>query len=86
MCAAAEVPIQPITNTTKWLQETLRTRLTPRQLYERQDLFSIYVHRTPGYEERIATSIFYGRDIAHRCASQTSTVERGQNPQAATKA
>ena len=61
--------MQPIINTTQWLQSTLRTRLTPRQLYERQDLFSIYVHRTPGYRERVASSIFYGRDVEGRCAA-----------------
>jgi hypothetical protein len=47
----------------------LRTRLTPRELYEQQDLFSIYVHRTPGFEEKITTSIFYGRDVEGRYAS-----------------
>lgn len=61
--------MQPITNTTRWLQRTLRTPLTPRELYERQDLFSIYVHRTPGFEERVQSSIFYGRDIEERCVA-----------------
>ena len=64
--------MQPITNTTQWLQQTLHTSLTPRQLYERQDLFSIYVHRTPGYSERVTSSIFYGRDVDDRCAPSPS--------------
>jgi hypothetical protein len=57
----------PITNITEWLQKRLSTRLTPRQLYEKQDLFSIYVHSTPGFVHRDPDSIFYGRDIKSRC-------------------
>jgi hypothetical protein len=67
--------MQPITNTTRWLQQTLHTHLTPRDLYEQQDLFSIYVHRTPGYEEHVTSSIFYGRDIDNRCASASCAAQ-----------
>lgn len=56
-----------ITNTTEWLQQQLDTHLTPRELYEKQELFSIYVHGKPGYTYRDRDSIFFGRDIKDRC-------------------
>jgi hypothetical protein len=57
-----------ITNVTGWLQEGCATRLTGRQLYERQSLFTIYVHRGPATPDPRHDSIFAGRDIASRCA------------------
>jgi hypothetical protein len=56
-----------ITNVTAWLQEGCAAGLTGRQLYEMQNLFSIYVHRSPGKEGSPEDSIFYNRDVPKRC-------------------
>jgi hypothetical protein len=42
--------------------------MTGEQLYNKQKLFSIYVHRGPGAAASEPGSIFHGRDIANRCA------------------
>lgn len=42
--------------------------MTGQQLYQKQKLFSIYVHRTPGEAGSPPGSIFHGRDIGNRCA------------------
>ena len=65
-CAGQAAPL--ITNVTGWLQEGCSAGLTGRQLYETQNLFSIYVHRSPGKEGSPEDSIFYKRDIPKRCA------------------
>lgn len=69
---AVVTPLPPISNTTEWLQRSLNTRLTPRELYEKQDLFSIYAHGAPGYIYRDPDSIFFGRDIRDRHAPACS--------------
>jgi hypothetical protein len=39
-------------------------------VYQQQDLFSIYLHRTPGAPDFHPDSLFHGRDIEDRCASE----------------
>jgi hypothetical protein len=64
----AGTPLPRIANVTSWLQEGCSAGLSGQQLYEMQSLFTIYVHRSPGVPGTRAGSIFYGRDIADRCA------------------
>jgi hypothetical protein len=71
---AGQVPLL-ISNVTGWLHENCATPLTPRELYELQDLFSIYVHRSPTAKEALLApeaSIFHGRDIPDRCVASPS--------------
>ena len=69
---AGDIPA-PVANVTEWLQASLHTPLTPRQLYDRQRLFSIYLHRSPDAKhEWEPSSIFYGRDIADRSIPRPS--------------
>ena len=56
-----------IANVTGWLQENCGAKMTPRQHYELQDLFSVYVHRMPGFKGADETSLFYNRDMKNRC-------------------
>ena len=56
-----------IANVTGWLQENCGAKMTPRQHYELQDLFSVYVHRMPGFKGADETSLFHNRDIENRC-------------------
>jgi hypothetical protein len=72
---AGEVP-PSISNVTGWLQDTCLADMTPRQLYELQDLFSVYVHRMPGAPGADESSLFYQRDIKNRCSSVPLTCER----------
>ena len=66
-CAGPVPPV--ITNVTGWLQEGCSAGLTGRQLYEMQNLFSIYVHRSPGMASSPADSIFHNRDVPKRCGT-----------------
>jgi hypothetical protein len=60
-----------ITNVAAWLEAGCQAReLSGSQLYAQQDLFSIWVHRSPGAHEAPPSSIFHGRDITDRCAQQ----------------
>ena len=58
-----------IANVTGWLQENCLANMTPRQHYELQDLFSVYVHRAPGFKGADEKSLFYNRDIEDRCGT-----------------
>lgn len=62
---AGVVP-RPIVNTTAWIQRQCSTEATGHDLYTRQDLFSIYVHRKKGAPPAPAHSIFASRDINNR--------------------
>ena len=57
-----------VANITDWLEQGCHAKLTGRELYAKQDLFSIYVHRSPGAPGALRESIFHGRDIEDRCA------------------
>lgn len=53
---------------TGWLQQGCHAGMTGSEMYAEQDLFSIYVHRSPSAPGAPQDSIFYGRDIDDRCA------------------
>ena len=53
---------------TGWLHGSCASRLKPRELYEKQRLFTIYVHRSPGAAPAHEDSIFADRDIPDPCA------------------
>jgi hypothetical protein len=59
--------VQAVSNVTAWLEEGCRAGLNGKQLYDKQDLFTIYIHRSPGASTSPPDSIFHGRDIEHRC-------------------
>ena len=65
MCAGLPAPV--INNVTAWLQDGCQANLTGRQLYLQQDLFTIWVHRSPGEPGSDEDSIFYRREIPERC-------------------
>lgn len=69
--AGAGLPVPKVSNVTGWLQQGCHANMTGSQLYAKQDLFSIYVHRSPGEPGSPQDSIFYGRDIDDRCALAT---------------
>lgn len=60
-------PVQTVSNVSAWLQEGCRSGLNGKQLYDKQDLFTIYIHRSPGASASPPDSIFHGRDIEQRC-------------------
>ena len=63
-------PVAPtITNTSAWLEAGCSAGLTGEQLYALQDLFTIYVHRSPVAPPAPKGSLFHGRDIAKRYAA-----------------
>lgn len=64
---AGEVP-RPITNSTAWLQKHCSSKVTGRELYAVQDLYTIYVHRRLDAEPFLEDSIFSGREIYQRYA------------------
>jgi hypothetical protein len=71
-CALAGLAAPLITNVTGWLQEGCQAGLTGRQLYLQQDLFTIFVHRSPKESSSPPDSIFYRRDIPERYADCVS--------------
>ena len=71
---AAGEPVPKVANVSGWLQHVCAAGMTGQQLYEKQDLFSIYVHRSPGVTGAPEDSIFYERDIEHRCGACSVTV------------
>lgn len=73
---AGVVP-RPIVNSTSWIQRQCSTEATGHDLYVRQDLFSVYVHRKKGAPPSPADSIFASRDINNRCGRTIAS--RGQN-------
>lgn len=72
-------PVPPrITNSTEWLHGSCHTPLNGEQLYAQQDLYTIYVHRSPEAAPMPAGSIFTGRDIANRCAPPAAHCDRSR--------
>ena len=58
-----------VTNVTGWIQHSCKAPVTGAELYRKQDLFSIYVHRSIGVPPSPPDSIFAGRDIDDRCST-----------------
>ena len=63
----AGMPAPHIHNVTRFLEAGCAARLSSRQAYETQTLFTVYVHRKPGAEGAGPESMFHGRDIPERC-------------------
>jgi hypothetical protein len=61
--------LDPINDVTTWIRSNCRSAtLTGKAAYEMQDLFSIYVHRSPDAPHVKPDSVFAGRDVPDRCA------------------
>lgn len=64
----AGAPAPRITNVTGYLEEACVAGMSGARAYALQDLFTVYVHRSPGAPGAPPGSMFHGRDIPKRCA------------------